>query len=123
MSYERHLMATRNPRPTTVKIGPQTFSIEYRDTNLDGMLSDGSHGYTLDQGNLIVIANDLSTSKQKIVVMHEILHAMRMIFENGIPEKDVEFERWEHYFIGVYENALVMFMRDNPDIIDWLMTE
>lgn len=116
-------MATRNPRPTSVKIGPQSFSIEYRDTNLDGMLSDGSHGYTLDQGNLIVIANDLSISKQKIVVMHEVLHAMRMIFENGMPDKESDYEKWEHFFIGVYENALIMFMRDNPEIVDWLMTE
>lgn len=116
-------MATKNPRPTSVKIGPQTFDIEYHNSNLDGMLNDGSHGYTLDQGNLIVIAAELSMSKQKIVLMHEVLHAMRMVFENGMPERDAEFERWEHFFIGVYENALIMFMRDNPEIIDWLMTE
>lgn len=116
-------MAVKNPRPGSVKIGPQTFSIEYRDSNLDGMLNDGSHGYTLDQGNLIVIAAELSMSKQKIVLMHEVLHGMRMVFENGLPDRDVDFERWEHFFIGVYENALIMFMRDNPDIIDWLMTE
>jgi Mlc titration factor MtfA (ptsG expression regulator) len=116
-------MPTRDPRPTKVKIGPQTYNIEYRYSHEDGMLSDGSHGYTLDQGNLIVIANELSVGKQKVVVMHEILHAMRMIFENGLPEKEADYEKWEHFFIGVYENALIMFMRDNPEIIDWMMTE
>jgi hypothetical protein len=116
-------MPTKDPRPTSVKIGPQTFDVEYRNTNLDGMLNDGSHGYTLDQGNLIVIANDLSVSKQKIVLMHEVLHAMRMIFENSVPDKEADYERWEHFFIGVYENSLIMFMRDNPDIVNWLMTE
>lgn len=116
-------MVAKNPRPASVKIGSQTYDIEYRNSTTDGMLSDGSHGYTLDQGNLIVIASELSASKQKVVVMHEILHAMRMVFENGLPEKEVEFERWEHFFIGVYENALIMFMRDNPEIVDWLMTE
>lgn len=116
-------MVAKNPKPSSVKIGPQIYDIEYRNSVVDGMLNDGSHGYTLDQGNLIVIASELSASKQKIVLMHEALHAMRMVFENGIPDKDVDFERWEHYFIGVYENALIMFMRDNPDIVDWLMTE
>jgi Mlc titration factor MtfA (ptsG expression regulator) len=87
------------------------------------MLNDGSQGYTLDQGNLIVVANDIALSKQKVVVMHEILHAMRMIFENGLPEKDSEYEKWEHYFIGIYENALLMFMRDNPELLDWLIAE
>jgi Mlc titration factor MtfA (ptsG expression regulator) len=116
-------MVVKDPRPKSVKLGPQTYDIEYRDTSTDGMLNDGSQGYTLDQGNLIVVANDISMSKQKIVVMHEILHAMRMIFENGLPEKDSDYEKWEHFFIGVYENALVMFMRDNPEILDWLITE
>jgi len=59
-------MPTRDPRPTKVKIGPQTYNIEYRYSHEDGMLSDGSHGYTLDQGNLIVIANELSVGKQKV---------------------------------------------------------
>jgi Mlc titration factor MtfA (ptsG expression regulator) len=116
-------MVVKDPRPKSVKIGPQTYDIEYRDTNTDGMLNDGSQGYTLDQGNLIVVANDISMSKQKIVVMHEILHAMRMIFENGLPEKDSDYEKWEHFFIGVYENAFVMFMRDNPELLDWLIAE
>jgi hypothetical protein len=113
----------KNFRPTSVKIGPQIFNIEYRSTSLDGMLNDGSHGYTLDQGNLIVISNDLSINKQKIVVVHEVLHAARMVFENNTPEKEADFDKWEHYFIGIYENFLIMFMRDNPEIIDWLMTE
>jgi hypothetical protein len=46
-----------------------------------------------------------------------------MIFENGLPEKDSEYEKWEHYFIGIYENALLMFMRDNPELLDWLIAE
>ena len=110
-------------RPTKVKIGPQTFRIEFRNPTDDGMLSDGTQGYTLDQGNLIVIANTLSHSKQQVTVMHEILHAMRMIFENGMPSRKSDYDKWEHFFIGVYENSLLMMMRDNPDLLEWLINE
>ena len=50
--------------PSKVKIGPQVFDIEFRNPQKDGMLNDGNVGYTLDAGNLIVISNDLSLSKQ-----------------------------------------------------------
>lgn len=105
--------------PKQVKIGPQTFTIEFRDPAKDGMLNDGSIGYTLDSGNLIVISKNISLSKQQVTLMHEILHAMRMIFENGMPKKNASYEKWEHFFIGVYENAMLMLMRDNPELVEW----
>jgi hypothetical protein len=106
--------------PKQVTIGPQTFRIEFRDSLSDGMLGSSNYGYTLDQGNLIVIAKDLSLNKQQVTLMHEILHAMRMIFENGMPKKKAAYEEWEHFFIGVYENALLMLIRDNPELMEWL---
>ena len=109
--------------PSKVKIGPQTFSIEFRDPNQDGMLNDGTLGYTLDAGNLIVVSKDLPKTKQRVTLMHEILHACRMIFENGMPEKGAKYNEWEHFFIGVYENSLIMIMRDNPELMEWLINE
>jgi hypothetical protein len=106
-------------KPTSVQIGPQTFRIEFRSTNEDGMLNDGSQGYTLDQSNLIVISAEIAYGKQKVTLMHEILHAARMVFENGLPEKDSDYEKWEHYFIGIYENAMLMIIKDNPKLIEW----
>lgn len=106
-------------QPKQVKIGPQIFKIEFRDSLSDGTLGGTNYGYTLDQGNLIVIAKDLSLSKQQVTLMHEILHAMRMIFENGMPKKKADFEEWEHFFIGVYENSFLMLMRDNPELMEW----
>jgi Zn-dependent peptidase ImmA (M78 family) len=105
--------------PKQVKIGPQTFSIEFRSPSSDGMLGDGNLGYTLDQGNLIVISMDISLNKQQVTLMHEILHAMRMIFENGMPKKKASYDKWEHFFIGVYENAFLMMIRDNPELMEW----
>lgn len=105
--------------PSKVKIGPQTFKIEFREPKNDGMLNDGNVGYTLDSGNLIVVSKDISLSKQQVTLMHEILHAMRMIFENGMPKSKAKYDEWEHFFIGVYENSMLMLIRDNPDLIEW----
>ena len=100
-------------KPSQVKIGPQVFTIEYRNPKEDGMLNDSSYGYTLDQGNLIVVASDIS--------VHEILHAARMIFEGTtIPTKKSEYEKWEHHFISIFENAFLVIIQDNPDLINWL---
>lgn len=104
-----------------VKIGPQDFRIEFRHTRDDGMLNDNSYGYTLDQGNLIVIASDVSESKQKVTLTHEILHAARMIFEGSTkPKRKSEYEDWEHHFIGIFENAFLLIIKDNPELVEWL---
>lgn len=108
-------------KPSEVKIGPQVFTIEYRNPKEDGMLNDNSYGYTLDQGNLIVIASDISDSKQKVTLVHEILHAARMIFEGTtIPARKSDYEKWEHHFISIFENAFLVIIQDNPDLIEWL---
>ena len=105
----------------SIKVGPQKFDIIQRDPKEDGMLNDNSYGYTLDQGNLIVIASDVSESKQKVTLVHEILHSARMIMEGATkPKKKADYEEWEHHFIGIYENAFIMIMQDNPDLVEWL---
>ena len=109
----------RGMQPSEVKIGPQVFSIEFRDPDKDGMLNDGTQGYTLDAGNLIVVSKSLAPTKQRVTLMHEILHACRMTFENGMPDKGAKYDEWEHFFIGVYENALLMLINDNPELVEW----
>jgi hypothetical protein len=107
--------------PKSVKIGPQTFQIEFRNPKTDGMLNDSSYGYTLDQGNLIVVSSEISPSKQRVTVMHEIMHAARMIFEGtSIPKPKAEYEVWEHHFVSIFENAMLVIIQDNPELIDWL---
>jgi len=106
---------------TSVKIGPQTFKVDFRQTRDDGLLNESSYGYTLDQGNLIVVASDMSEDKQKVTLVHEMLHAARMILEGtSKPKKKAEYEEWEHHFVSIYENAFLMILQDNPDLVAWL---
>jgi len=108
--------------PRSVKIGTQVFSIEERDPKKDGMLSDGSYGYTLDGKNLIVIDSTIHPSKKQVTLYHEIMHAARMSNEGGgiKPGKGATFEEWEHYFIGIWENSMLLIMQDNPKLVEWL---
>jgi hypothetical protein len=107
--------------PSTVLIGTQLFEVSLRDPKQDGMLSDSSLGYTLGTENLIVIDMTLKGSKQKVTLLHEILHAIYSVFDNtSKPSKKDDFEVWEHYFIGLYEEPLLLVLRDNPDLVEYL---
>lgn len=107
--------------PKTVKIGVQTFDIVLKHRKDDATLHEGNYGYTLDEANLIVIDADIHKTKQQVTLLHEILHACRMVFDNETkPGSKSSFDDWEHYFIGVFENSLLMVLRDNPEIVKWL---
>jgi hypothetical protein len=104
-----------------IKIGAQEYEIIERTRNQDGMLNDGSYGYTLDNGNVIVIDKDIAKSKKQVTLLHEVLHAIR--FNNDIlpkPRKKDDFDDWEHYFIGLYEGNLLGVLKDNPEVLTWL---
>jgi hypothetical protein len=107
--------------PSNVLIGTQLFKVESRNPAEDGMLSEGSFGYTLEGGSLIVIDGTLPKLKQRNVFVHELLHAMRMTLGSTTkPNKEADFEEWEHHFIGIYEENLLIVLRDNPDVAKYL---
>jgi hypothetical protein len=108
----------------SVKVGPQKFDIVERNTSEDGMLNDGAYGYTIDGKNLIVIASGLGNGKQQVTLLHEVLHAIRMN-NDGMPRpnKDDDFESWEHYFIAMYETGLLAVLKDNPKLVDYLVND
>lgn len=107
--------------PSQVRVGTQVFDVVLRSRHDDGMLNDNNYGYTLDTENLIVIDSCLAFSKQRTTLIHELLHAIHYVFDNSIrPTSKDSFENWEHYFIGVYEEALIMLVRDNPELVEFL---
>jgi hypothetical protein len=111
--------------PNRLKIGAQIFKVEERSVKQDGTLNDNSYGYTLDQGNLIVIDANIAFSKKQQTLLHEVIHALGMVHTNGMKQpggKD-EYEVWEHHFIGIWESPMLMFIRDNPEVIAWLQLE
>lgn len=124
LTLKRPCIMTVMPIPKKVKIGPQVFSIIERSSKEDGMLNDGSYGYTLDTDNVIVIDKEIHISKKKVTLLHEIMHAARMVWENpSKPKKGADFDEWEHYFIGIWENSLLLILRENEEVVDWLLEE
>ena len=110
------------PLPSQIKIGTQVFKVVSRSNKEDGMLNDGNFGYTLDSASLIVVDASISPSKQRVTFVHEMLHAINMTLGGGTrPSKDAEFEEWEHHFIGIYEESLLMVLRDNPEVAAYLV--
>jgi hypothetical protein len=84
-------------------------------------LNDGTFGYTLDSSNLIVVDYSNHFNKVQSTVLHEILHAARMTYDNNArPGKKADFNELEHYFIGVWEPTLLQIIKDNPELIKWL---
>ncbi len=109
------------PMPTEIKIGTQIYKVVLRDSKEDGMLNDGSYGYTMDAASLIVIDASISKTKQRVTFVHEMLHAIQMSFGGASkPSKDADFEEWEHYFIGTYEEGLLIVLKDNPEVAKYL---
>lgn len=111
--------------PSKVKIGAQTFRIQERSVKQDGTLNDNSYGYTLDQGNLIVIDASIAFTKKQQTLLHEIIHAIGMVYGSGQKEpgpKD-SYEVWEHHFIAIWEAPMLSFIKDNPEVVKWLQLE
>ncbi len=112
-----------NP-PAKIRIGTQVFEVVLRDRKSDGMLNDGTFGYTQDNDNLIVIDSALTATRQRSTLVHELMHAIRMVFNTPVkPKKSDDFETWEHWFIAIYEETLLIVLRDNPELLKYLTEE
>lgn len=109
--------------PATIKIGTQVWTIVEHTSKEDGMLYEDNYGYTLERRNMIVLDKDASDTRKQQVLMHEILHAIRFTFFTGNKmAPKLNFEDTEHYFIGMYEETLLMVLKDNPDLLKYLLS-
>ena len=107
--------------PSSVRIGSQLWEISEQKRKHS---SDGHYGFTQQKDNTIVIDAELSVSMKRVTLFHELLHAVRITFGGSfVPGKGTSYEDWEHYFIGLYEEPVVMLLRDNPDLLAFLSDE
>lgn len=110
--------------PPSIKLGTQIWTIVEHTSKEDGMLYEDNYGYTMERRNMIVLDKDASDSRKRQVLMHEILHAIRFTFFTGSKmAPKLNFEDTEHYFIGMYEETLLMVLKDNPQLLEHLIGE
>lgn len=122
-------VATKHSKmPTKIQIGTQTWTVIERSSQLDDSLSSSAYGYTLDRSSVIVIDVDATPSRKRQTLLHELLHAIR--FSMGSPitptpndDESKTTEAWEHYFIGIYEEGLLLTIRNNPELLQYLLSE
>lgn len=122
--------AVRYPKvPTKIKIGAQDWTIIERDRGDDGIIADDSYGYTLQKTNTIVLDKHCPPSRKRQTLFHELFHAIR--FSNGSSgikpnlediQPDEVIATWEHYFIAMYEDTMLLVLRENPAVSDYLLS-
>ena len=112
------------PLPKSVKIGSQVWEITEQKRKHNAEFLDGTYGYTIDKDNTIIIDSEMAASVKRVTLFHEILHAVRFIFGGSYkPGKATSYEEWEHYFIGLYEEPVLMVLRDNPELLAFLLSD
>lgn len=108
--------------PKIVMIGTQAWEIVEHKRRHDSELTDGSYGYTIDRDNVIVLDIEMSIGMKRVTLFHELLHAIRFIYGGSFrPKKDTTFEEWEHYWVGLYEEPIMLMMRNNPELMAFLL--
>lgn len=110
--------------PKSVRIGSQAYRIVERDQSEDGGLQD-SLAYTLTETNLIVFRKDLPVDRKRSILVHELLHAIIYCYARQDTEKisNENFDDWEHFFIATFQEPLLSVMRENPDLMEFLLGE
>jgi Zn-dependent peptidase ImmA (M78 family) len=110
--------------PKSVKVGSQIWEITEQKRKHNSEFIDGTYGFTIDKDNVIVLDADMSNSVRRVTLLHEVLHAIRFTFGGSHrPHKSTSYEDWEHYWIGLVEEPLILILRDNPDLVSFLLTD
>lgn len=117
------------PVPTKIKVGAQDWTVIERDRADDGYIAEDSYGYTLHKTNLIVLDKHCPPSRKRQTLFHELFHAIRFSngssgikpdMENILPDEVIP--TWEHYFIAMYEDTMLSILRENPKVMEYLLS-
>lgn len=108
--------------PSRIVIGTQVWEVSEQKRKHS---SDPAHfGWTGEQDNVIVVDANLSNSMKRTTLLHEVLHAVRVSFGGSFrPSKSTDFDDWEHFFIGLYEEPLLLILRTNPELLEFLLSD
>lgn len=108
--------------PSKIKIGTQIWEISEQKRKHNSEFLDGTYGFTVDKDNTIVLDAEMASSIRRVTLFHELLHAIRFVFAGSFkPGKTTSYEEWEHYWIGVYEEPVLMVLKDNPELLAFLI--
>lgn len=108
--------------PARLKIGTQTWTVAEVKPKHNAAFAEGLYGQTMGKEQTIILDAEMPNDSKRITLFHELLHAIRFVFGGSYtPPPKTSFEEWEHYFIGIYEEPVVMVLRDNPELVAYLL--
>lgn len=110
--------------PKKIRVGSQIWEITEQKRKHNSEFLDGTYAYTVDKDNTIVLDAEMAHSIRRVTLFHEVLHAIRFVFGGSFkPKRDTTYEEWEHYWIGLYEEPVLMVLRDNPELLAFLLSD
>lgn len=117
----------KNGMPKEIIVGSTVVKVKRRKQSVDLELNESNAYYSINS-ELIVISKHLNGYQAKYVLLHEILHAIKChqggnkyIQEVMKAKKKVSVDDWEHYFIDMFDKALIQILRDNPNLVAYLI--
>lgn len=108
-----------SPMPKSLRIGPYTWDIRCSKkawNSLEPHIRDGADGATLPATHTIRIRPGLSPTYERIVLLHEVLHACR----DSAHLMKLDLNDAEESFINAVAPILFGVFQDNPDFNDYL---
>jgi hypothetical protein len=109
-------------KPKEVKIGNRTIKIEYKHSKNESGLNN-SYGYAEHYQNKIVIDKLLEPIAQKEVLLHEIFHFIKYIYEPSeiIFTNETKNDYVEHHYIYLYTANLINILKNNPEVANFIL--
>ena len=108
--------------PSKIKIGSQIWEVS--EQKRKHSIDPDHYGFTNDKDLTIVLDQEMPVSIKRTTLLHEILHAIRFTYGGSYaPPRGTTYSEWEHYWIGLYEEPLLQTLRDNPDLVSYLLSD
>lgn len=118
-------MPKPKPMPKTVKIGAAVYTFDNSEENwhsrvINGHVTIDTWGETDHKLNQVHIRAGQSLSQEQHTVIHEVLHLIWFYSLSDSVMGQVPHEDKEEYMVGALEPFMLMVLRDNPDLLEYL---
>lgn len=109
-------------KPKEVKIGNRTIKIKYKQVKNDSHLNS-AYGYAEYYQNKIIIDKTLELIAQKEVLLHEIFHFIKYIYQPSeiVFTEKTENDYVEHHYINLYTVNLINVFKNNPKVTNFIL--
>lgn len=108
---------TRRKRITKVNINPKIYKIKRKNKVILGKEKLVCDGYCDDTRSEICLDKNLSISSDKVILLHEIIHAI--LHSAGLNK----FQKSEELIVSMVSPGLIRFMRENRNVVRYLIEE